>query len=354
MVMTNGNAAHQLLGHLLPGGWKVVERFQGSPSGTGGVFSVGYVVESEDDGRKAFLKALDYSKAFSMPDPARALESMTSAFNFERDILEKCRNSHLSRIVLAIADGKYDVPGIATGIPTVNYLIFELADGDVRKYLDIAGTFDIAWALRCLHHIATGLSQLHGQGMAHQDLKPSNVIVFKGKSSKIGDVGRTVSKEILAPHEDAEIAGDKGYAPLELLYGYLDPDWNCRRLGCDAYLLGSMVVFFYMNVGMTSAILNELHPSHYPMNWSGTFFEVLPHLRDAFNRVIEKFEKCLIPELKDELSNMVRQLCEPDPNLRGHPLNRRGVRNPYSLERYVTKLDLLTRKAEYGYFWKLR
>jgi serine/threonine protein kinase len=352
--MTNGNAAHQLLGHLLPEGWKVIDRLEPSQSATGGIFSVGYVVESVDDGKKAFLKALDYSKAFAAPDPARVLQSMTSAFNFERDILEKCKKSHLSRIVMAITDGKYDVPGITTGISTVNYLIFELADGDVRKYLDIAGTFDIAWVLRCLHHIATGLSQLHGQGMAHQDLKPSNVLVFGGKSSKIGDVGRVVSKEILAPHEDFEIAGDEGYAPLELLYRYIDPDWDCRRLGCDAYLLGSIVVFFFLNVGMTSAILNELHPSHYPGNWSGTFFDVLPYLRIAFNRVIEKFEQCLIPELKDELSNVVRQLCEPDPNLRGHPLTRRGVSNPYSLKRYVTKFDLLARKAEYGYFGKPR
>lgn len=51
--MTNGNAAHQLLGHSLLGGWKVVERFESFPSGTGGFFSVGYVVESVNDGKRA-------------------------------------------------------------------------------------------------------------------------------------------------------------------------------------------------------------------------------------------------------------------------------------------------------------
>lgn len=351
--MTNGNnPAYQLVGHILPGGWRVVKRLERPPKATGGFFSVGYIVEQ--DGKRAFLKALDYSKAFRESDTARVLQSMTSAFNFERDILAKCNEKHLNHVVMAILDGKYDVPGITAGISAVDYLIFELADGDVRKYLDISGVFDTAWALRCLHHIATGLSQLHGQGIAHQDLKPSNVLIFGGKSSKVGDVGRASSKEILSPHEDFDVPGDGGYAPLELLYGYVDPDWGCRRLGCDAYLLGSLVVFLFMNVGMTSAVLNELHPSHYPENWSGTFFEVMSYLRAAFNRVIEKFEKNVITGLRSDLSTIVRQLCEPDPNLRGHPFNRRGVSKPYSLERYIAQFDLLARRAEYGYFGKLK
>ena len=41
---------------------------------------------------------------------------------------------------------------------------------------------------------------------------------------------------------------------------------------------------------------------------------------------------------------IVEELCEPDPRLRGHPLNRFGKGNQYSLERYIAKFDLLARR----------
>ena len=52
------------------------------------------------------------------------------------------------------------------------YIILELADGDVRHRLRKVDR-QTAWALRALHHTATGLMQLHSQRIAHQDLRPS-------------------------------------------------------------------------------------------------------------------------------------------------------------------------------------
>src|SRR5262249_27237780 len=131
----------------------------------------------------------------------------------------------------------------------------ELADsGDVRKYLDVAARFDSAWVLRSLHHVATGLRQLHSAGIAHQDVKPSNVLVFDAKISKVADLGRASSQGESPPHEDHHIAGDPEYAPPELCYHHVVPDWNQRRLGCDAYLLGSMVVFFFGRCSVQSRI----------------------------------------------------------------------------------------------------
>ncbi len=360
------NPAFQLLGKVLPGGWKVIERIKPSVYSTGGNFSVGYIVESTKSGEKAFLKALDYSRALKSPDPPRALEAMTSAYNFERNILERCKEKNLDKIVKAVADGKYDVEG-TSGFSLVNYLIFELADGDSRKYLDLAGTFDKAWSLRSLHHIGTGLRQLHGQSIAHQDLKPSNVLVFKGNSSKIGDVGRAAFKGHIPPHENYVIPGDPTYAPPELLFGHIDPDWNRRRRGCDLYLLGSMVLFFFMNIGMTTAIVEEMNSVHLPNSlsgtFSGTFLEALPYIRNAFGEVIEIFrvhlqqkfpiinlpnlEKTLHQKLHSMLPEMVQQLCEPEPILRGHPLNRVGLHDPLSLERYISQFNLLAIEAEY-------
>src|ERR1700730_5677694 len=101
--------AEMLLGCRLDGGWEVIERIQAPPIATGGFFSTCYIVRSES-GERAFLKALDFSRAFESKDPARALQAMTEAYNFERDILEKCSERKMDRVVKAIGDGRHNVP----------------------------------------------------------------------------------------------------------------------------------------------------------------------------------------------------------------------------------------------------
>ena len=98
------NPAEQLLNQVLDNGWMVVEQVERPDSATGGCFSCGYRVRSED-GAEGYLKALDYSGAFRDPDPARILQAMTEAFNFERTLCEKCRDRRLKRVVTAISDG---------------------------------------------------------------------------------------------------------------------------------------------------------------------------------------------------------------------------------------------------------
>ncbi len=144
------------------------------------------------------------------------------------------------------------------------------------------------------------------------------------------------------------VAGDPAYAPPELLYGYLDPDWNRRRFGCDAYLMGSMVVFFCTLICITPLLRAALHHAHTWAKWAGTYDAVLPYVRDAFGRAVEAFKGQARPEARDTVVRIVRELCEPDPKLRGHPLNRAGRGNQYSLERYVAEFDLLARRAELG------
>lgn len=147
--------AKRLLNMTLSTGWNVIEALPRQPGATGGHFSAGYIVKSID-GRKAFLKALDYSKALTSGDPARALQALTEAFNFERDLLVKCRNKNMDRVVVALEDGKIIIEDEGRQ-DVVQYIIFELAAGDVRSHLKIQEEFNLAWVLRSLHHLATGL-----------------------------------------------------------------------------------------------------------------------------------------------------------------------------------------------------
>jgi serine/threonine protein kinase len=336
--------AQRLAGAELEGGWRVISLVKKVGDETGGNFSFGYLVEGPN-GRTGFLKALDYSRALKAPDPARALRWLTSAYNFEREVLIQCRNRRLDRVVTAITDGTCDVPD-GGPLARVQYIIFERADGNARAQADTAKRFSIAWSLRALHHIATGLSQLQAQGISHQDLKPSNVLTFGKDTCKIADLGRACTRTNTAPHEEAAVAGDRSYAPPELLYRQVDHDWNRRRLGCDAYLLGSMIAFFFTGVGMTASLIGKLAPDFHFLRWSGSYTDVLPYIRHSFASVMIHVTEAITDAFRAELSSMVLQLCDPDPSLRGHPLNRQHSATQYSLERYVSRLDFLARKAE--------
>jgi len=165
--------AEQLVGKQLDNGWKVVEKLKKLPNATGGQFSFSYIVER--DGIKAFLKALDYTRAFSVPNTAEILLAMAESYSHEKNLCFQWRDRHLSRIVKAIDAGAVHIDK-TNPFTKVEYLVFELADGgDVRKKMESFKKFDEAWVLRSLHQVAVGMNQLHTIGVAHQDLKPSNV-----------------------------------------------------------------------------------------------------------------------------------------------------------------------------------
>lgn len=86
------------------------------------------------------------------PNPSEVLHGMTSAYVFEKTLCEKC--AHLSRIAHAIDSGSVQInPNDA--FSKVEYLIFELADGDIRAHLDLQRTLDTVFLMKVLHHVAT-------------------------------------------------------------------------------------------------------------------------------------------------------------------------------------------------------
>jgi len=125
-------------------------------------------------------------------------------------------------------------------------------------------------------------------------------------------------------------------------------------MGCDAYHLGSMVVSMFSGVAMTPLLLMTLGDDFHWKQWTGTYHEVLPNLRAAFAEAVEYVEREVPDSCRTEVTEIVRQLCDPDPNLRGHPKNRREAARSCSLERYVTQFDLLAKRAELTMVTSLR
>ena len=329
----------------LDGGWRVLNKVATGSGKTGANFSVGYII-ANSSGRRGFLKAFDWFQALQTQSSTNLLQELLAAFNYEKDILAACGENNLDRVVVAIGDGYIPVRTLHPILP-VPYLIFDLAeDGDVRGKLKISNQFELAFCLRSLHHCAVGLSQLHSIQIAHQDLKPSNVLVYAGDNCKIADLGSSSVLGSQSPRDIYDIAGDHSYAPPELQYSQISSDWRTRRFACDLYHLGSLGVFFFAKISVGALWQRQIDPSHLPRRWGHSYKDVLPYVRDAHEWAFQQFETCVPNGIRSRLVSAIRQLCDPDPLLRGHPKNRGPRGNPYSLERYIATFDLLASRAE--------
>jgi serine/threonine protein kinase len=298
----------------------------------------------DNQGRAAFLKAMDYTRALAAPDPAAMLNAMTSAFLFERQLLQECSDKKMARVVRAIDEGKASVGG-----SIVEYLIFELASGDVRTYLDASNAFDLAWTISCIHNVCLGVQQLNSASIAHQDLKPSNVLVFAGEGEKLADLGRAWHRQRISPHDDMDCAGDMGYAPPELLYGHIEPIETDRRYGADFYLLGSMILFLFTGMRASALLISELDPAHHPRVWRGTYEEVLPYLEHAFSTNLATI-KSYFPDavLGGEIVEVVKQMCDPNIVSRGDKLHKAKYGSRFGVQRFISRFDRLRVAALVG------
>jgi Serine/threonine protein kinase len=324
----------QLVGRTLKDGWLVNKILDDSTLATGGCFSVGYFV-THTDGRTGFLKALNYQLALRAPDPALALKELVDAFIFERNLLERCQSRRLKNIVKAIGHGTIDT------VPhPIQYLIFEVAElGDVRRYMaTLQNRLDSAWKMRTAHSIAVAIRQLHSIGVAHQDLKPSNVLVFDHATSKVGDLGCASSRDASAKIDEYLVPGDPTYAPPELVYRSPATDWVERRFGCDLYHLGSMIFFLVLGVPTTPMLWRRIGNDMSPENWRGSFEDAIPFLEDAFSELLEELRCSIPPEIAPNLMSIARELCHPNPVRRGNPKGK-SVTQRCNLEQYVSRLD---------------
>lgn len=346
-----------LRGKKREGHWHVKERIEKGPNDSGGNFSVGYIAV-HDDGTEAFLKSTDIG-LLTRHRHASPLDNITDAFNeqrFERAILEICHENHMDRIVHALDYGEFETThgGVRD---YVFFIIFEKASGDVRKQADRQRREELSWVLNALHNLAVAIQQLHGEKIAHNDVKPSNFLVFDKYLQKLADLGRATSDKQIGPWDSVKYSGDPHYAAPEFWYSTVTfPNFSGKiafnvRQASDLYMLGSMGFFLTTGESLTPLIVKLLRPEHWPMNWCGSFDDVLPYIRDAFGHAMQFFDaeipgNASVEETKcvDALRVAITQLSDPDPRLRGHPVNLGGQANRYSVERYVSLFDNLAKR----------
>lgn len=365
MTIAADAPGQMLEGLTLVDGWIVEAKLVRPKGSTGGHFSVGYHVR-HPDGRRGFLKAIDISAELASGDPD-ALVEMTEIFTFERDLLELCRDC--PRVITAIAHGTI-VPGTTSSpkLAPVFYLIFELAEGDARQQVNLVARLSTEHMFSALHQVAVGLQQLHAKLVAHQDIKPSNVLYMKKDviaepHTKIGDLGRAAHEKRGLPqrHGRKRFLGTPAYTPPELLYGDMSDSWAERRTSCDLYSLGSLIVFFFCGRPTNAFLITHLDSDHNWINWRGFYADVLPYVRSAFARSLPEIRTGVTSyvdpnatgfririEAIERIMDAVEQLCDPDRVRRGHP--RADKTNKFDLQRYIALFDMLRVRARHKHF----
>lgn len=338
------SAVHALEGRTLQTGWQVIEKTKSKPGSTGGNFSVCYIVEK--DGQKGFLKALNILSFIrdDKPDLLEAMAEMLNTFNFEKEILTRCKNKNFSKVSRLLEASQENIPGFIAA--NVYYMIFEKADCDVRIHLNFTKLVDNSWKLRSLHNIATGIKQLHSIDISHQDVKPSNVYVFEKVTSKVGDLGRSLCQSLSSPHSKLDFSGDLRYAPPEVFHGFVLPDWKDKVFAIDCYLLGSMASYYFTGQSMTALLFQKIN--HRINILSIKFENALPYWITAFEESLDVIKHHLKEyDDKEKLVNAIEMLCFPDPRERGHIKNIKEIGNNFQLERFVEIFNILARRAEY-------
>ena len=337
------SAVHSLEGKTLQTGWKVIEKARSKPGSTGGNFSVCYLVQKGD--QVGFLKAINIlSFLNSKVDILLAMSQMLNTYNFEKEILSRCRNKNLSKVSKLLDASFENFEGYL--VPNVYYMIFEKADSDVRNHINFSSLIDDAWKLKSLHNIATGIKQLHNINISHQDVKPSNIFVFNNGISKVGDLGRSLSDKLVAPHSELDFSGDSRYAPPEVFHQYVIPEWKDKVFAIDCYLLGSMAAFYFTGQNMTALLTQKINPSINILSLD--FNNALPYWIIAFDEamnVIKEHTENI--DGQEKLLDAIKMLCYPDPRKRGHIKNLKQVGNNFQMERFVEIFNLLAKKAEY-------
>lgn len=357
-VTTSTATNLNLVGTKLDGDWTITSQLPrpgtaGSTDLTGGAFSISCIASRKSSvaTEKAFVKVIDVAEVLKgFPGNFMgAMRIVSQSYEAECAVLEACENAKLDRVVKVL--GRGELPQIGTQPYPLPYIIFEHADGDLRKLVATSSAFEDAWKLRVLHDIAVGLQQLHQQKIAHQDLKPSNVLIFndEGEGAKIGDFGRATLQGRAAPHDTLRIAGAKAYSPPELAYGITPTRWEDRRESCDLYHLGAIACFLISGRLPNSHFVDKIAQEILPIDWGGegksNYALALPFLTRELSVFVADISRDFPDWGRAELSEIVLNLCNPDYEKRGDPKSRSKVGSPLGIETFVSRFDRLARRA---------
>jgi eukaryotic-like serine/threonine-protein kinase len=126
-------------------------------------------------------------------------------------------------------------------VPDVHnpFLVMEFVEGqNLREMVKVRGKFPAELALRIMYEVASGLAYAAMQGIAHRDLKLSNVLISSDGKAKLVDFGLAAMTDRANPEKMADCPNARAidYAALERGTGVRKDDPRS-----DIYFAGNML-----------------------------------------------------------------------------------------------------------------
>jgi serine/threonine protein kinase len=253
--------------------------------------------------------------------PPLSSEEVTARFYWEMRAVGKLDHPHLVRATDARQVGDR------------HFLVMELLDGiDLGRLVARIGPLPVADACEMIRQTAEGLEHMHEHGIVHRDIKPSNLMLIRGGTTKVLDLGLA-----RLPEEVAE-----GITPSHLAMGtpdYMAPEQaadpravtprsDLYSLGCTLYhLLAGQPPFhdsgspFRKLLGQQQAPIPPLCPRRpeLPEGLAGVLDRMLakdPAARpDSTREVVEGLRPwCLDADLPSLLDRALRATDPPEPS----------------------------------------
>lgn len=341
--------ATALTGLVLCNRWKINRLLHEGKQESGGNFGVGYIALDLNSNKECFLKVVDFRTRLSNIDQLSALLNMAK---FEIQMHIYCGERKMSKVVQMLEHGQIVFQRRTDGEKyNLICLVLERGEGDIKSHISYAPNQSAYWKLSVLRDVALAIIQLERANLAHNDVKPSNVIRFESKGDqhvlKLGDVGRAVRKDGSGPFDSLEWAGDPRHQPIEVFYGWKELDWQNRRTAADTYMLGSLMCYLFVGASLTERVTNSL-PAEYRHNmYKGEYRQILDVLRHTWASVIhDQIAPSFPASLRSELTLILQWLSDPDPRQRGEPNARRA--GLLGLDRIQSRFVRLTQAALLG------
>jgi len=193
---------------LSVGGFTIIKRIGN------GARSTIYLATDEEEGTQVALKRVIYEK----PEDYRAFEQTEMEYKVARKVdhpyIRKCYKLQKLRSMFKLRQ---------------LILSMEYFDG---KTLEDSSTLSLGDVLLVFRMVASGLNAMHQQGFVHCDIKPNNILINKGGSIRIIDLGQSCRIGTVK----SRIQGTPDYiAPEQVKRKTLGPKTDIFNLGATMY-----------------------------------------------------------------------------------------------------------------------
>lgn len=335
--------AKDLVGFVIEDRWEITKLQYNTPPASGGNFGIGYFAYDRKDKVERFIKVVDYLARLA---DISQLTKLLQLAQFEVAMHKYC--VRMSKVVRMIAHGQLFFKTASDSQYNFLCLVLEKGEGDIKDHVDYLPDKSPYWKLCVVRDVALAITQIERGNLAHNDIKPSNVIRFESKGTthniKLGDVGRVVTKEGNGPFDGEKWAGDPAHKPIEALYGWSESEFQNRNTAADAYMLGNLVSFLFVGASITERIVNSLPPEYRPGIYKGEYMQVLDVVRHAWNTVVtEQIAPFFPAKLRGEMTSILRCLTNPEPQGRGDLAARK--QGLLGMDRIHSRLGRLVHQA---------